>query len=299
MIDRALRQLIDSYRENGTGENRSKWVSLSREFFASNERPRVLSALGDDLCVVLHGSTTRNVDDPFSDLDFYLLLDDEGTARFDSAAPSRFVDVIIDGKPGHLNVTPLANIENAFATPDFETIYELQHGVAVLDPSGRFDAIETRARLPMHEKLRRAALLFNYVEMRSFHRSADNPMDRNDRLSALSSVVETINYTIRCGFVIDGRVFPYSKWLYVAAALSPTGSLVLEGVDRILDLVLSDPTSLMGPEKENAISTQLRHMRAVIVDCAKASGIDEPWLNSWWHFFEAQRAALDDIEWSA
>ncbi len=150
----------------------------------------------------------------------------------------------------------------------------------------------------MHEKLRRAALLFNYVEMRGFHRNADNPMDRNDRLSALSSVLETINYSIRCALVIDGRVFPYSKWLYVAAALSPTGSRVLEGVDRILDLVQSDPESLMGPEKENAISTQLRNIRAVIVDCAKGSGIDEPWLDKWWHFFDAQRAAFDGIEWS-
>lgn len=297
MVDKTLQRLIDSYREDGSGESRSKWIALSREFFASRERPSVLSALGDDSCVVMYGSTTRNVDDPSSDLDFYLLLDDEGAARFDSISECRFVDLIINGKPGHLNVTPFADVENAFAKPHLETIYELQHAVPVLDPSGRFTRIADRARLPMHEALRRAALLFNYVEMRSYHRSADNPMNRNDKLSALSGVIETINYSIRCALVIDGRAFPYTKWLYVAAAGSPTGSLLLEGVDRILHLVQTDATSLMGPEKENAISSQLRQIRAIIVDCAKASGIDEPWLNQWWHFFDAQRTAFDGIEW--
>ena len=299
MGDTHLQRLVTEYREDGTGERRSHWIDASRRFFASPQSPSFLNVLGDEACIVLHGSTTRNVDDAYSDLDFYLLLNEDATAHFDSLLPSRFVDVEIDGKPGHLNVTSVEQLTGTFDRPDLESIYELQHAVAVRDPLGVFAPISTRTTRPMSTQLRRAALLFNYIEMRSFHRSADNPMDRHDRLSTLGSVIEAIHYAIRCARVIDGMTYPYSKWLYVAATASPTGKRLVPLVDEILDLVQAGPGSLDGPEKTNRISSLLRSFRPILVDAANQIGIDEQWLQQWWLFFDEQRRAFDDVTWSA
>jgi predicted nucleotidyltransferase len=142
-------ELLATYREDGTGEKRACWIDAARTYFASGERPAVLEALGDEACVVLHGSTTRNVEDPWSDLDFYLFLDEAPARRFDEHAPSRFVDVTIEGKLGHMNVTTWTDVETAFDRPDLETVYELQHAVAVLDPDERFGPVAERARAAM------------------------------------------------------------------------------------------------------------------------------------------------------
>ncbi|MFH1005940.1 MAG: DUF4037 domain-containing protein [Candidatus Latescibacterota bacterium] len=298
MRDQTLQKLIASYREDASGDSRTRWIAQCGRFFASPERPSVLTALSSSACVVLHGSTTRNVDDGCSDLDFYLLLDDAGLALFDSACATRFVDVSIDGKAGHLNPILFDDVRSAFAQPDLETIYELQHAVPVLDPSDRFAALRRRAMEPMSESIRRAALMFNYMEMRRFHRSADNPLDRHDELAALSNVVDTINSAIRCAIILDGRAYPYAKWLYVAASGLPMGALVLEQVDHILHLIRTNPSALKGPERDNEISKSLRRMRTAIVDRAKATGIDEPWLTQWWHFFAEQKSVFDGVAWS-
>ena len=68
------------YREDGTGENRKEWIERCQRFLAGPERPAILDQLGDRACVALHGSTTRNVADVYSDLDCYLILDEPGTA---------------------------------------------------------------------------------------------------------------------------------------------------------------------------------------------------------------------------
>jgi hypothetical protein len=296
-MDATFRKLINTYREDGSGKNRSEWTARLVDFFSSNERPAFLSELGDEIAVVLHGSTTRNISDPSSDLDFYLLLSDESLSCFDEISSSRFVEITIDGKLGHLNAAPIKIIEQAFDEPDFESIYELQHAAAVYDPQGMFTSVGRRACLPMTERLQYAALFFNYLEMRAFHRSVDNPMDRNDRLSALSSVVEAANYALRCSLIVDGKTFPYAKWLYASASLSPAAAPVVQSVDRILDLLQSGPESLRGPERENEISNQLRQIRYFIVDRAKAKGIDQSWLTEWWHFLDTQRTAFDGLAW--
>lgn len=59
----------------------------------------------------------------------------------------------------------------------------------------------------------------------------------------------------------------------------------------------SDPAALIGPEKHNDVSMALRRIRAVIVERAKATGIDEEWLTRWWHHLDASAAAFDGVEW--
>ena len=123
-------------------------------------------------------------------------------------------------------------------------------------------------------------------------------MDRGDEWAALSSIVATVNHAIRCVLVLNGVPYPYVKWLYVAATASSTGRAVLRHVDNILDLVRSKWSALRGPEKDNEISTTLRLIRGLIVEQANAIGIDEPWLNRWWHYVNEARNAFEEVEWS-
>ena len=97
MRSQPLENLVAAYREDSTGEHRDKWIVACRRYLASSERPPILDEFGDDVCVALHGSTTRNIDDPYSDIDCYLLLDPRGLARLDSALGSRFIDIEVDG----------------------------------------------------------------------------------------------------------------------------------------------------------------------------------------------------------
>ncbi len=288
---------ITSYREDRAGAIRERWIKRSREHFESARDSLGLSFLGDDACIVLHGSTSRNVDDGFSDLDFYLILDEESADRFDAHFDSRFVDVTIHEKIGHLNVVTTAAIDAAFVRPDLETIYELQHAVAVFDPRDSFEPIRVKAARPMSAEVRRAALLYNYIETRSFFRSAVNPINRHDRLAALSCVIEAIHYAVRTARVIDGLTYPYSKWLHAAARSSPTAHLLVDSIEQILDHIQSNSLALAGPSDENVILALLRSQRLQLIEGANRIGIDEDWLRHWWLHFDAQRHAFDNVEW--
>jgi hypothetical protein len=110
-------------------------------------------------------------------------------------------------------------------------------------------------------------------------------------------VLTAVEYAIRCARVIDGLAYPYCKWLAVAAAVCPTGKLIVPAIGEILDRIQTDPNALRGPERENRVSSLLREIRATIVERSRAVGIDEPWLTKWWLHFDDQRNAYDGLAW--
>ncbi len=298
-----FKRLIDMYSpptspwQAGASSNRNPWVLVARRYFESAGLPPVLDSLAGEYGIALHGSTTHGVDDKVSDLDFWLILNESTLERFDALSPSRFIDVEIEGKPGHLNPVTIEEFEKAFSPPLFEMINELQSAVALVDPSKAFARCQERAYRPMNESVRRAAFFSCYVEMRACHKSADNPMDRHDAWTALSAVVKTVEYGMKCALILDGHPYPYGKWLYVEAHKSPTGQVIIPCVERILSLLEGGHHALMGPERENAISQELRVIRKNLIEKANQTGIDEPWLNRWWHFIDEARGALETVAW--
>ncbi len=176
-------------------------------------------------------------------------------------------------------------------------IYEFRHGVALLDPGGVFQRIRKRTSLPMGAATRRAGFFYLYVEMRGLHRNADNPMDRGDRWAVLTGVVAAANHALRCAYLLDGRPYPYIKWLHLATRFSPTAAAVRSEVDDLLVRIVSDRDALCLPEAENAVSQCLRRIRRILIERARTAGIDEPWLTEWWRSIEEARAALDAVAW--
>lgn len=298
-----FKQLIDNYilpitsDLRGSQPNRIPWVPAARRFFESAGRPPVLDPLLGEYGIALHGSTTHGIDDKVSDLDFWLILNESTLERFDALSSSRFIDVEIQGKLGHLNPVTIEEFESAFSPPRFEMINELQSAVALIDPPRAFARCQARARRPMNESVRRAAFFSCYVEMRACHKSADNPMDRYDAWTALSAVVKTVEYGMKCALILDGHPYPYGKWLYVEAHKTSTGQGIISSVDNILGLLGGGRHALLGPERENQISQELRVIRNHLIEKANQTGIDEPWLDRWWHFIDEARCTLETVAW--
>lgn len=299
MRNEAFERLVYEYLEDGVDPRRSYWVDASKRFFGSHNAPALLNELEGEWHIALHGSAARGIDDKVSDLDFWLLVDEVAMEQFDVISSSRFVEIDVEGKPGHINPILLSEIDEAFSLLKFELINELRCAVPLYDPRGSFEKRKQRAQLAVSDAVIRAAFFQCYVEMRACHKSADNPMDRHDSWASLSGVVKTIEYAMKCALILDGRPWPYGKWLHVETRKSPTGQRIIPNVERVLDLLAEGRQSLLGPEKENAISAELRSIRRTLVDQAKRTGIDEPWLDRWWIYIDEARAALGDLAWPA
>jgi hypothetical protein len=247
--------------------------------------------------VLLHGSTTRGIDDPYSDLDVWIFLPASRLPELDAAAGTRFFAFDLDGKPGHFTAEPAEEVAQRVRRCDFPLIVELRVAAILADPRGEAASLVRVARQPMREEVRRAWLRYHYVEMRGEHRAADNPIERGDAVAVLQALSQTLSHALRAAMVLDGEPYPYVKWLAHAAFQTPTGLLLASDVTEILDLLARDALRLPGPEKGHPLSGKLREIRLLLVDAARAQGIDEPWLNEWWLHMVQARDGIRAVEW--
>jgi hypothetical protein len=273
------------------------WVDRLRDYLDDYVASQpALAAIQDDLDIVLHGSTTIGVDDPWSDLDLWGFVSPESLARADALSTTRFFEFELDGKKGHLNLETRVDALAWLDQCRMERIAELRRAVALT--TGQFPAdLIARARKPMSEEVRRAWACFHYVEMRGEHRACDTPIERGHSISLLLATTRTLEQALRCAMVIDGQPYPYCKWLALAAARTLTGAKVAQKVEEALDLLAQNALRTPGPEKHHPISLKLREIRAILVDSARASGIDEPWLTQWWLHMTQARDGISSPRW--
>lgn len=255
-----------------------------------------LAAIGDDLEIVFHGSTTAGVDDPWSDLDLWGFVSPESLARADALSPTRFYEFTLDGKKGHLNLERREEALSWLGRCHMERIAELRQAIALTDRRFCCDLL-TRAARPMPEEVRRAWVCYHYVEMRGEHRGCDSPIERCQPASLLLATTRALEHALRCAMVLDGEPYPYCKWLAVAAARTPTGTMVAQKVDEALDLLAQNALRVPGPEKQHPLSLKLREIRSILMESAKASGIDEPWLGQWWLYMTQAREGVGQVRW--
>lgn len=247
---------------------------------------------------MLHGSTARNIDDPHSDLDFWLVLNDDEDEKFRSITEQSFIPVEIDGKPGHINPLRIRDLEACFSNQiDMVLANEVSDSIVIEDKKNVFDRFIALSRRPLSDAVKYAFFFYNYVGMRGYHRSGDNPIERNDRFAALYNIMSTIKYAFQAAFVLDNRTYPYEKWLYVFANRSDTPKTLIEHVDNIIEELTTNPSSLFGPEKDNKISQQLRIIRNKLIEKAQQEGIDELWLEKWWLYMDKASNAVNDVHW--
>jgi len=149
----------------------------------------------------------------------------------------------------------------------------------------------------MREEVRRAMFLYHYVEMRSDHRACDNPMERGDPPALLFSLPKVLGHGLRAAMILDGEPYPYDKWLYQAAQATPSGRALTPHVDRVIELLGGDALRFDGPASDNPIDHEVHAIRNALMEAARAAGIDEPWLDTWWLSMDAARVAHEEVRW--
>lgn len=275
-----------------------RWTATLRPFVPQfvSQHP-VLSKLDNQMSIILHGSTTMGIDDPFSDLDFWLLLRETSLAEFDSLSPTRFLSFKLGGKEGHFNVTGAGHFADRLVRCNMDLIYQLRLGVIFADDRDLAHRLQRLARQPMPKAVRDALLFWHYTEMRGEHRACDNPMQRVDPAALLLSLTKTIAHALQAAMVLDGEPYPYDKWLCRAARQTPTGARVATSVDAILNLIARGQLHFPGGESQHPISHELRAIRKILIDAARGQAINEPWLEKWWLYMDQAREAFQTVRW--
>jgi len=257
----------------------------------------VLRKFHEKASVVLHGSTMRGIDDPFSDLDLLFLQQDDNLCALDAVSGTRFFEFEVDGKPGHLNAENVDDWAHRLRTCDLERISEMRSAEAIMDNTGVAGELISLARKPMRRAVSRAFFFHHYVEMRSCHRACDNPMERKDPVAVLLSVTRTLAQALRAALVLDGQPYPYEKWLHNMAIQTPTGGLLAPRIETILNLFAADALRHEGSQLNNPVCRELMGIRAILIEAANAKGICEPWLGKWYLHITQAKNAVKDIRW--
>lgn len=267
----------------------TNWKSRLRTFLPGfAQSVPELSSIAEKSTILLHGSTTRGVDDAYSDLDVWMLPPGEHE--------NRFIVFKLDGKDGHATIESRKDFLAHVRQCDFNLIYELRHAVILQDPDGWGEKMLALARRPMPAAVRAAWFAHHYIEMRSEHRACDNPISRGDAVALLQAMTPTLSHALRAAMVLDGQPYPYHKWLASAAGKTPTGAQIVPLVEAVIDSIGAGTLRVGGPERQHPLTLVLREIRGKIIAAARAGGIDAEWLDLWYLHLDV-RNRIHDVTW--
>jgi len=286
-------------------ERKDFWIRTLKKIIPEFlEQHPILKNFHEKASVILHGSITLGFDDPFSDIDLWLLIPEEELAEFEVISESLFFEFEVNGKGGHLNAESIEDfsrrfhqLKNHYDQPDMDIVYQLRNAEVVIDNTGIGNELTNSACQPMRKEVSDEFFFYHYVEMRSEHRACDNPMERHDPIGVMLSLPKVIAHALRAAMVLDGEPYPYDKWLYYAACQTPIGKKFVPSIDKILDFIAEDNLRFKGSESEHPISQELRVIRRILVESAQAKGNFSPWLEKWWLYMTQPRDSIKDIHW--
>ena len=281
------------------------WIRTLKKFIPEFlEQHPILKNFREKASVILHGSITLGFDDPFSDIDLWLLIPEEELAELEVVSESFFFEIEVNGKPGHLNAESIEDfsrrfhqLKNYYDQYGMDIVYQLRNAEIVLDNTGIGEELINLACQPMRREVSDTFFFYHYVEMRSEHRACDNPMERHDPIGVILSLPKVIAHALRAAMVLDGEPYPYDKWLYYRASQTPTGKKFVPSIDKILDFIAEDNLRFKGSESEHPISQELRVIRRILIEAAQTKGNNSPWLEKWWLYMTESRDKIKDIHW--
>lgn len=276
-----------------------RWAQRLSDFLPGHIAAHpLIGSIGTRAAMLLHGSTTAGIDDQVSDLDVWLLVEDQVLNDVDARAGTRFFEFTLDGKSGHFNFESQKSFEARVRRCDFPLIAELRRARILRDPGGKAEELITRARKPMPADIQRTWFAFHYVQMRSDHKMAAGPMVRGDAIAIFQAAASCIGEALRAAMILDGVPYPYVKWLGREAATTPTGSTVAEKVNAFVSSLASDALRVTGAKDQHPINDGLTQIRKVLIDAARGQSINEPWLDKWWLYLTQSREGIARTEWA-
>jgi len=273
------------------------WVNRLRGFLPELAARPELAQLASAWSVLLHGSTTKGIDDAHSDLDLWALAEPIGLAELDRCSPTRFFGFELAGKKGHLNVEDADLFTSRVRSCDMPLLAELRDAHVLDDTLGLGAGLTAAARQTMPEHVRLAWFRFHYVEMRGHHRTADNALARGDAIASLISITEAAAHGLRAALVLDGVPYPYEKWLAVRALTCPTGRRACTAIDRLLGAIESDGLRGQAGSVDADVQAPLYELRLILIERARGAGLDGPWLERWWLHLTEAREGIAIAQW--
>jgi len=271
------------------------------EFFKHH---KILKNFQNNASVILHGSITLGIDDPFADIDLWFLIPEEEFVELKNVSESLFFEIEVNDKLGHLNAEPIEEfsrrvyqLKDEYDQSDMDIIFQLRNAEIIIDNTGIGEELINSVSQPMRKEVRDLFFFYHYVEMRGDHRACDNPMERHDPVAFLLSLPKVLAHSLRAAMVLDGEPYPYDKWLYLTALKTPTGKKIAPSIDRIIDLISKDILRFKGSEAENPIGQELRIIRKILIEEAQAKGNNSLWLEKWWLYMTQPRDRLKNIRW--
>jgi hypothetical protein len=219
-------------------------------------------------------------------------------AEIDLVSPTRFFGFEHRGRPGHLNVESTERFIERVSACDLALIAELRLSRVLADTSGVGVDLRERALRTMPEDVRRAWFQQHYVAYRGAHRGVDNPAARGHSVAVLLAGAECLAHALRAAMVLDGTPYPYDKWLYPDSLTTPTGKAVAPSVGKFLDQVAQGSLRTAAPEASHPIVQALKELRAILIDRARATGLDGEYLDRWWLHMDAVRRGISEVRWT-
>jgi len=247
--------------------------------------------------VLLHGSMTRGLGDHLADIDLWCLGPATQVAEIDLVSPTRFFPFEHRGRLGHLNVESTDRFIERVSACDLALIAELRLSRVLADTSGVGVDLRNRALRTMPEDVRRAWFRHHYVEYRGAHRGVDNPAARGHSVAVFLASAECLAHALRAAMVLDGMPYSYDKWLYPDALTTSTGTAVAASAERFLDEIAQGSLRTAAPEASHPIVQTLKEPRAILVDRARATGLDGEYLDRWWLHMDAARRGISEVRW--
>jgi len=116
-------------------------------------------------------------------------------------------------------------------------------------------------------------------------------MNRNDAVAAYLNTAQSLLHALRACLSMESEPYPYDKWL------SRSAPKLAPHVARLMDDLADDALRFPGPESDDALSQDFRGIRSLLIDSARQTGIDEPWLTRWWEHINQARSATSRVRW--
>jgi len=274
------------------------WTKKVRKFMAEflDEHP-VLSRFHQRASLVLHGSTTLGIDDAFSDLDFWFLLPESDLVEFGAVSETRFFQIKVNGKPGHIDAKPAEQLSKRFQDCDLALIFQMQRAEIITDHAGLAGDLQRLSRKPMRDEVSDAFFCYHYILMCDWRQSCRNPMARTDPVGALLALPEFITHALKAAIVLDGAPYPYGKWLHRVSLTTPTGRLLAPSMETVLDRIAEDGLRSESQGPDHPIGSELDKICRIVTEAARAKGNDDPWLKEWWFHINQAVTGIQGIAW--
>ena len=126
-------------------------------------------------------------------------MTEDDLAKFDRASRTRYIEFELGGKKGSLKAESAPDLSGLVSDCELPLIAELRRAVVVIEGLGAVPELVGHARRPMREEVIRGFFFYHYAEMRSYHRNADNPMERGDAAAAYLCTGMALAHVLRAG----------------------------------------------------------------------------------------------------